>query len=170
MSWDRGLILGYVAFVLTVTVSGPALAYWGHLDAVRFALCVLFVGGAGMSMAGYFRYMPAGPRISAFLGLLLGQSLAFALLGLGFLAIAVGSGGSTAITTYHLLPIRGRGCRHVLHGGLRPGRRRAGMATPRRVQVSVVARSKERKERAMTGERLLHTDPSGWLVERRGHG
>lgn len=103
MKVDQLLLVLYVQFVLACTIGAPLLALGGYLQEVRLGLCVMFLGGAILSAIGYWQYIPSGPRVSAFLALLMLKAVAFALLGVAFLVVSLAPDSEVVLTPYMLL-------------------------------------------------------------------
>jgi hypothetical protein len=89
LNWDRGFLVAYILWALIVPIIACLMAWEGYINLIRYALCVMFFGGALLSTIGYWRYTPPGSTIPALLALLGIKSIAHAMLGLGFLVVAV---------------------------------------------------------------------------------
>ncbi len=81
----RFFIPAYILFVILCAGAWPLIVSQGFLTFARFGVCVFFLAGPVLSLIGFLRYLPQGHRILALSVILIGQSLAFALLGAGFL-------------------------------------------------------------------------------------
>lgn len=91
--------MALVAWALGVTVLDATLMYLGHINEVRYILSALFLSGASLSVWGYYRFSGGGPTIPALLAVSMAQSAAFALFGVAFLVLALGSGSSSVVST-----------------------------------------------------------------------
>lgn len=89
MTFERSVLPIYVLFVLVVGALAPVLVLGDFTAGVRWALCIQFVAGAGLSLVGYLRYIPPGPTIPFFLAILIVKSGCLFLLGIAFLFSAL---------------------------------------------------------------------------------
>lgn len=88
MSIERLLHPAYLSFILLFAIASPVIVYTGYVELAKYVVCILFLGGAVCSLAGYLRYA-SGPRVPALLLLLVDKNVLFSYLGIGFLVSAV---------------------------------------------------------------------------------
>lgn len=100
---ERVLIIVYLLVILMAMMIAPLGVYSGGLDEVKYGLVVSFWAGAALLAAGYFRVLTPGPRVLAYLVVLLGKAVALFFLGAAFFASALGSPSNIPVTPMLLL-------------------------------------------------------------------
>lgn len=74
-----------MAWAAFVAIVAPVVIWIGYLDIAKYTLVLLFLGGGSMSVVGFIRYLPAGPKAPALLILSIEKKGVDVLLGLAFL-------------------------------------------------------------------------------------